>query len=1019
MAHGRGRGAHGGSSRGGETHHNEGLPKSAGDADGDEVEETYSTRAEALFADLRKIEQKWNTAQMRNKSKGHLNALSKKFKETAAELIEEDSLFAAEKEVEQAMWKFVFYRNIESFRALLRNPDASGKSDKNSIVANMLEYLDTVNSFYVRFLVRLGVFGADDEVRELHESLKLSKLNPMLPRVATSSMEKCAHRILIYLGDVERYRVLNSASSQKAFSIPRSFYVCSARMASNRGNPFNQMAVLSMYGKDTLSAAYYYFRSICVDTPFFTARDNLGALFENNRATVTKMISEAAMRRQQNPSRVHRGKRDKGDLTLHDPRSVDELMDVLSQTFLRLVGILYTKTSVEQFDGFLRSFIIYLEEAMQIHRERESRTFKIAVVDGDDAFGRQSIADSACNFLGVSTERERDPSFLTVVWRLIIISCCGLSENGVGYIQPAQANIPAAVSARTEIFMHSLKLTFSTLDRVFYHAKAKKANILPAAVVGLLWVKETMLRKPDLLKRWLEEDEKAEAEDRAARALRENRLRNDGKAKSMRPRTDSGRRPRSARTLFFSFNRNLCVLLNALLDLTSPHGKKEVAAGRKKHMLPLVANLRSFVGKAGEILPEIIELRGFLPIGMDAENMEEESTVSDRAAFYKILEDDDVRLGVGLATLRALYLVEEGKQIAKTSLSQTLGVITFDAQAKKFVSSLVQAEEGEMGMSDEEMLTGDMGFIDDREVESLETRRRHDGRDKGNSFVPRDGTGPSVFAADGHNSRNGGGRGRGQGKPRRERREPGGGNASRAPVNAPSEDEEDIVFKPKTNMSRQHSSSSTEGSVGPRQLGQLAGQQTSSGRPVAVATRDHIESAKVAQQPPVAGSPPFHQGNAHGGHFFGDILRLDHDGHGADASKGKADADESNLHKYFEPAFNFGKNSEGSGSGGVDGSFFGHHQTPPEHGGYSTYQQPHPANEEYGSRYSGERSGFGWGMDRQQGEGGAAFSGWGAQPATENRSGFSGGWGNNGGVGGVGSGWGGGPMWGAPKEGAP
>jgi protein SMG7 len=41
-----------------------------------------------------------------------------------------------------------------------------------------------------------------------------------------------------------------------------------------------QLAVLATYVSDELLAVYRYFRSLAVETPFLTARDNLILLFE-------------------------------------------------------------------------------------------------------------------------------------------------------------------------------------------------------------------------------------------------------------------------------------------------------------------------------------------------------------------------------------------------------------------------------------------------------------------------------------------------------------------------------------------------------------------------------------------------------------------------------------------------------------------------------------------------------------------------------------------------------------------
>lgn len=43
---------------------------------------------------------------------------------------------------------------------------------------------------------------------------------------------------------------------------------------------YSQLAILASYSGDELLAVYRYFRSLAVDTPFTTARDNLIIAFE-------------------------------------------------------------------------------------------------------------------------------------------------------------------------------------------------------------------------------------------------------------------------------------------------------------------------------------------------------------------------------------------------------------------------------------------------------------------------------------------------------------------------------------------------------------------------------------------------------------------------------------------------------------------------------------------------------------------------------------------------------------------
>ena len=45
------------------------------------------------------------------------------------------------------------------------------------------------------------------------------------------------------------------------------------------GNPSNQLAVLSQYTQDSLSATYHYYRALAVRSPFPTARTNINTVY--------------------------------------------------------------------------------------------------------------------------------------------------------------------------------------------------------------------------------------------------------------------------------------------------------------------------------------------------------------------------------------------------------------------------------------------------------------------------------------------------------------------------------------------------------------------------------------------------------------------------------------------------------------------------------------------------------------------------------------------------------------------
>ncbi len=101
------------------------------------------------------------------------------------------------------------------------------------------------------------------------------------------------HKFLIFCGDLARYREMSAhdhetdASGKKKgsknlpkydFSRASAFYEQARLILPDQGNPSNQLAVVSTYKGDTFASLYYYYRALCVKTPFAKAKINLEKL---------------------------------------------------------------------------------------------------------------------------------------------------------------------------------------------------------------------------------------------------------------------------------------------------------------------------------------------------------------------------------------------------------------------------------------------------------------------------------------------------------------------------------------------------------------------------------------------------------------------------------------------------------------------------------------------------------------------------------------------------------------------
>nr|XP_057944285.1 telomerase-binding protein EST1A [Doryrhamphus excisus] len=182
-----------------------------------------------------------------------------------------DIELAESQNVDQALWKNVFYQVIEHFRQLLKDP----ASDNTLHIRNMLlTLLDEGAQFFDTLLQKLQTvyqFKLDDymdgiaiRARPLRKSVKYALIS--------------AQRCMICQGDIARYR--EQASDSANYGKARSWYLKAQQIAPKNGRPYNQLALLAVYTKRKLDAVYYYMRSLAASNPILTAKESLMSLFE-------------------------------------------------------------------------------------------------------------------------------------------------------------------------------------------------------------------------------------------------------------------------------------------------------------------------------------------------------------------------------------------------------------------------------------------------------------------------------------------------------------------------------------------------------------------------------------------------------------------------------------------------------------------------------------------------------------------------------------------------------------------
>ncbi|KAM4699419.1 telomerase-binding protein EST1A [Discoglossus pictus] len=184
-----------------------------------------------------------------------------------------DIEFCDQHNVDQLLWKSIFYQVIEKFRHFLKEPS----TDSEAIRRKLLQVLDEGTAFFDGLLQKLqGTYQFKLEDYMDGMAIRSKPLRKMV-KFAIISAQRC----MICLGDIARYR--EQATDTSNYGKARSWYLKAQHIAPKNGRPYNQLALLAIYTRRKLDAVYYYMRSLAASNPILTAKESLMSLFEETK----------------------------------------------------------------------------------------------------------------------------------------------------------------------------------------------------------------------------------------------------------------------------------------------------------------------------------------------------------------------------------------------------------------------------------------------------------------------------------------------------------------------------------------------------------------------------------------------------------------------------------------------------------------------------------------------------------------------------------------------------------------
>lgn len=275
------------------------------------------------------------------------------------ELLRHEMKFCRQNNIEQFIWKILYYNLIECARRLINTDIESWNKIHRQLCLNLIEegtqfFNHILNILSKNYNFRLVDFIGIESGRNL-KGLKYISL-------ALVSSQKC----LMYLGDLARYRSLVEESTN--FSEAEQWYTKAHQLIPLNGMPLNQLAILALYNKKNFNAIFYHMCSLNASNPIKSARESLIILFDELRKKYqSQIINQTESIQGKTYTTNHRFENFKKEIWVHPTdgqlnyRMVyfdreDEQLDIrgLYKSFIlnfsHLHGIFFTKVGVDSLE---------------------------------------------------------------------------------------------------------------------------------------------------------------------------------------------------------------------------------------------------------------------------------------------------------------------------------------------------------------------------------------------------------------------------------------------------------------------------------------------------------------------------------------------------------------------------------------------------------------------------------------------------------------------------------------------
>eukprot|EP00898_Chlorokybus_atmophyticus_P004947 jgi/Chlat1/5453/Chrsp36S00418 len=403
--------------------------------------------------------------------------------------------FAQSRDVEQLLWKSVFYRRIEDFRARIRKCAAAVADPATSAAAT--DQQQKVTTAFRGFLAEaIGFYHT--LIRKLQAKFELDQNAPGYSKAAEEPRQGVlsVHRSLVCLGDLARYQELLASGDNwtRDWSAAASYYLQALRIWPDGGNPHNQLAVLATYVDDELTAVYRYVRSVAAATPFPFSRKNLQRQYEQNAIKYAKLKT---LPMSDGSSKVQSA----GQAVLKHPAKLNDndfvaVRQHFSTRYVHSHGILFTRTSLGSFEE------VYTETMRDLE----------ALLNSADEALSTNVVPSARNHTGVGAAAGGSaipflPEFVIAVytgkfWLQQLVRCvhlicmlnqCCFTVSNISQLPENHQPTYAEVLQHSKLYQYAFTMLYDLvgrlLRRLLSYTEPVACPLLSVCVLALEYLK--------------------------------------------------------------------------------------------------------------------------------------------------------------------------------------------------------------------------------------------------------------------------------------------------------------------------------------------------------------------------------------------------------------------------------------------------------------------------------------------------------------------------------------------------